>query len=132
MQNSDRLVLRVERDSVCAGDGVDAPHAANFELARDDSVAHAVSAVVRARYLPEIAGGAATWIVRAGDQPLAVVAQQWDAPKFLTEASTRTPLATLADAPALFFRYECQVDPSEVLACLRTGRPLPDRHGRGG
>jgi hypothetical protein len=43
------------------------------------------------------------------------------------------PAATLrrsGGAPDFEVRYWCQVDPERVYERLRTGAPLPDRHGR--
>jgi hypothetical protein len=131
MRNPKLLALNVERDSVSAGDDIDAPHAKNFAYQINDTLAEAVTAIVESGYLSKIAGGKATWIVEASDKPVAVVAQQWELPAFLIEPST-----LLCDyiipkvAKQLFFRYWCQIEPNIVFECLRARRPLPDRYGR--
>lgn len=130
MQVSNRFILNVQRDSVCAGDDVDAPHATRFELALADSIDEAVSLVVQSGYLACIAGGKATWIVEAAGKPLAVVAQQWASPKFLGDSTARLSDCLSPNDTTLFFRYWCQVDASNVFNCLKLGKPLPDRYGR--
>lgn len=130
MRTSKRFALNVERDSVCAGDDIDAPHAKRFAFQPKDTLAEALSVIVEDGYLANIAGGKATWIVEAGEKSLAVVAQQWKSPKFLIDPTTLvTECITLGAPRALFFRYWCQVDPVVVYDCLRLGRPLPDMYG---
>jgi len=130
MATAKPLFLSVKRDSVCAGDDVDAPHARRFEFQSSVTLGDALSAVIKAGYLAKIAGGKATWIVEA-DQPLAVVAEQWDSPEFLVDSSTRlTEYVSLGASKPLFFRYWCQVDPAVVFERLKAGRPLPDMFGR--
>ncbi|MBV9878923.1 MAG: hypothetical protein JO180_00425 [Gemmatirosa sp.] len=118
------------RDSVAAGDDADAPHEWVLSVPPDGTVGDVVDAIVRARYLASIAGGRATWIVE-GAQPIAVVAQQWTAPRWLVApdspvAAARRPTGS----PDFEVRYWCQVDPERVYESLRTGAPLPDRYGR--
>ena len=125
------MPLNVERDSVCAGDDIDAPHAKRFAFRGKDTLAETLSAIVGAGYLANIAGGKATWIVEAAGKPVAVVAQQWDSPEFLIDPATLVADCITPDSPrAIFFRYWCQVDPGVVFKCLRLGRPLPDMYGR--
>lgn len=131
MRSSKRLALNVERDSVCAGDDVDAPHPKRFAYQANDTLAEAVSAIIDAGYLANIAGGKATWIVEAAGRPVAMLAQQWKSPRFLIDPTTLVTDCITAEAPrALFFRYWCQIDPALVFECLRLGRPLPDMYGR--
>jgi hypothetical protein len=125
------LALNVERDSVCAGDDVDAPHAKQFAFRGGDTLADALSAIVGDGYLANISGGKATWIVEAAGKPVAVVAQQWESAEFLIDSATLLTDCITPEAPkAIFFRYWCQVDPAVVFECLRLGRPLPDKYGR--
>jgi hypothetical protein len=131
MRSSEHFSLYVERDSVCAGDEVDAPHAKRFPFQPKDTLAEVLSAIVETRYLANIASGKATWIVEATGKPVAVVAQQWKSPKFLIDPTTLVTDCIIPEAPrGLFFRYWCQIDPAVVFECLRLGRPLPDMYGR--
>lgn len=70
------------RDSVAMGDDVDAPHERVVPLEDHASIGAVVEAMLRTPYLASIVGGRATWIVE-GARPLAVVAQQWAAPRWL-------------------------------------------------
>ncbi|HET7064125.1 MAG TPA: hypothetical protein VFI49_07580 [Rudaea sp.] len=111
--------LYVTRESVAAGDDVDAPHARTFALPQGASLETALATVMSARYLPSISGGLATWSVASGI-PLAVIAQQWPAPRMLFGAGD--DLSVLDRAPGLLrlhFNYHAQLDPEIVLEVLR-------------
>ena len=76
--------------------------------------------VARDGYLPLIAGGCATWIVRTdrGGTPLAVLGQRWtgwDEPTLIIEPSAE--IARVGSA--LFFEYRAQAEVSAVLDELR-------------
>jgi hypothetical protein len=130
MHAGNRVLLNVERDSVCAGDDVDAPHCKRFAFDANVSVVDALSVIIKAGYLARIAGGKATWIVEA-DKPMAVVAEQWSSPAFLIDPATRLVDCVHPNASKpLFFRYWCQVDPAVVFDCLKANKPLPDMYGR--
>jgi hypothetical protein len=124
------LDLVVWRDSVAAGDDADAPHEWLLRVESDASVADVVQQIATARYLASISGGEATWIIQ-GDQPLAVVAQQWTEPRFVVDSEM--PIRDVLNPsarPHVQARYWCQVSPDRVLDCLRTGQPLPDKSSR--
>lgn len=118
------------RDSVAAGDDVDAPHEWAADVPAHATASDVVHAIIGSRYLARIAGGEATWIVE-GERPLAVVAQQWSMPRWLVAPDL--PLSTVrrpSGSPDFEVRYWCQVDPDRVYECLRAGLPLQDRCGR--
>lgn len=128
MNAKNRLTLNVSRDSVCAGDDIDAPHSMQLSVGADETLAKLLSRIVGMPYLASIFGGKATWIVESAI-PLAVVAQQWDRPAYLVDPAVRIVDCVSFDIPRpLFFRYWCRVDPAVVLACLKAGRPLPDKY----
>ena len=131
MRTSKPMILNVERDSVCAGDDNDAPHTKQFSFESNASLTEALSTIVNAGYMACISGGKATWIVEAAGKAVAVVAQQWQSPKFLIDPTTLVGECIIPESPnALFFRYWCQVDPDVVFERLRLGQPLPDMYGR--
>jgi hypothetical protein len=118
------------RDSVAMGDDVDAPHEWVVPLGDHNSIGAVVETMLSTPYLASIIGGRATWIVE-GARPLAVVAQQWAAPRWLVAPEVpASALRRSGGTPDFEVRYWCQVDPDQVYECLRTGAPLPDRHGR--
>ncbi|MER5867512.1 hypothetical protein [Kitasatospora sp. NPDC002040] len=110
--------LQLTRDSVAMGDDVDAPHEASMELPDGTPLREAVAAVVvEGRYLALIAGGRASWIltgagVGAG-AAIAVVAQQWDEPRFLVPADL-APVSSDDGAVHWHFRYLAQRDPEDI------------------
>ena len=113
------MALYATRDSVCAGDDADAPHARTFALQDMRSIEQAIATVNSARYLPSIAGGLATWSVTSG-RPLAVIAQQWAAPRllFLTGQDLQH-LDCSEGMLRLHFNYHAQRDPDLVYEVLR-------------
>ena len=122
------IPLIVWRDSVCAGDDCDAPHELKLAV-QDETLRDVVSELLRKGYLASIAGGKATWILQAS-RPLAVLAQQWEQPRFLVDAEAAVGrYISRGQRPDLRLRYWCQADPDRVFECLRDGRPLPDRYG---
>ena len=117
------------RDSVAAGDDGDAPHEWLLPIAPDATVGDVVHRIAGARYLASIIGGEATWIIE-GDRPLAVVAQQWSAPRFLVDEGTSIRAVVRASGrPHVEARYWVQVSPDRVFDALRAGGPPPDRNG---
>jgi hypothetical protein len=118
------VIVEVDRGSVAAGDDV-LPHAQRIEVPPATSLGDVVAGLLERRFLATIAGGRATWILVA-DRPLAVVAQQWDAPRFLVDASR--PISSFGDGGrvSLMFRYWKQHDPDRVFAELAAGRD-PER-----
>jgi hypothetical protein len=78
------ITLHLTRDSVAAGDDLDAPHRSTL-LVPDDQITEALVAAIHASgYLPRIADGVATWSV-VSDRPLAVIAQQWPEPRMVSD-----------------------------------------------
>lgn len=119
----------VWRDSVAAGDDIDAPHEIELPVEEGASVARVVAKVTAAGYLPDISGGRATWIVEVVSQPIAVVAQQWSEPRYLVpSAQPMAPLIGKSARSQIYFKYWCQADPDAVLECLKNGDPLPNKY----
>ncbi|TWP46866.1 hypothetical protein FKR81_34220 [Lentzea tibetensis] len=101
--------VRVTRDSVAMGDDTNAPHLMFLELLGDPTIEIAVRNVLECPYLATIQGGEATWLVVADGTVHAVVAQQWEAPRWITGRDVRAPAE-------IHFRYLRQEDPEAVLA----------------
>lgn len=121
--------VRVERDSVCMADDIDAPHEIHIESA-DLLVSTICTAIAQMNYLPCISGGKATWIVRTerGGCPLAVIAQQWNSGRLLSAAPAMLASHSENGEPYAFVEYYCQVDPELVYDALEEGRDLPDQY----
>ncbi|MEU8796549.1 hypothetical protein [Spirillospora sp. NPDC048819] len=115
----------MDRGSVAMGDDA-LPHAETIDLPPETSLADVVSYLLDRHFLASIASGRATWILVA-DRPLAVVAQQWDEPRFLVDASR--PISSFGadgNGVSLMFRYWKQRDPDHVFEELAAGRE-PER-----
>ena len=117
------------RDSVAAGDDVDAPHELRIASPGHQSLDSLVTRIIQANYLASIAGGKATWILKSGERALAVVAQQWPAPCFLVPAEAQRTI--LFERRRVRPRVHLLVPgrSGRVFECLANGKPLPDRHG---
>jgi hypothetical protein len=111
--------MRLDRDSVAAGDDVEA-HARELSVDPRRLFVSFLREIVSDGYLPLIEGGHATWIVRTsrrGD-PLAVLAQRrisWDPPTLIIEPSAEVE----AVGSGLYFEYRAQAQASDVVAELR-------------
>jgi hypothetical protein len=111
--------IYLTRDSVAAGDDVDAPHARTITLRNIADVRTLVTAVKGAYPLPKIAGGKATWVLSSGT-PLAVVAQEWSQCELVCwEATDISELDTKAGVLGLHFSYLAQIPPQRAVEVLR-------------
>ena len=123
--------LIIWRDSVCAGDDIDAPHELKVRISPETSLRELVEQFLEGRrYLANVEGGKATWILE-GKRPIAVFALQWDQPRYLVPPESSIASVIDADSvPQFNFRYWCQVDPDVVFNCLQQRKRLPDRYGK--
>ncbi|MEV4758931.1 hypothetical protein AB0J86_28080 [Micromonospora sp. NPDC049559] len=113
------MIINVDRGSVAAGDDA-LPHAQTIELSPETALADVVAHLRDRHFLAVIAGGKATWILVA-DRPLAVVAQQWEQPRFLVDPSRPIGSFAVEGRVALMFRYWKQHDPDHVFEELAAG-----------
>jgi hypothetical protein len=116
------MKLYLTRDSVAAGDDVDAPHLMEIEGPAAEDVSAAIAYVLGIGYLPRISGGKATWSV-ASNRIVAVLAQQWSQPKLLRGYDTSCKGLDVAEGRLrLHFNYHGQEEPETVLKILRRVR----------
>ena len=114
--------LYITRESVAAGDDVDAPRLRTGEISDDSSIEQLIAACLKVSPLPMISGGEATWCL-SSLVPLAVVAQQWEQPRPVWGVSRRIESLDLrGDDLRLHFSYFAQHDPNDVLAVLNNLR----------
>lgn len=114
--------VNVDRSSVAMGDDV-YPHARTIDLPESSTIAEAVAYLRQRRFLATIAGGRATWILEVNGRPVAVIAQQWAEPKFLTGPSDT--LGSFGNEVSLMFRYRAQIDPDDLFDTLEAGEAPP-------
>ncbi len=110
--------VHLDRDSVAAGDDVEAHHEVR-ELDGRRPLERVVAELVRDRYLPRIQGGRACWILRRGRRGdalgvLRIRYGEFDGLRLLRDDNP--PLADIGDS--LFFEYATKQDPDEVFARL--------------
>jgi hypothetical protein len=101
------LVLAVDRDSVHPGDDL-ISHANSVRLDPTATLRIALGAIQTMHYLPGISGDEVSWIICASDQPIGVLAQQWEAPKLVVPIESLVTQFFGGDEPFLFFKYRCQ------------------------
>jgi hypothetical protein len=123
------LTIRIDRDSVHAGDDLE-PHMQSIAAGLDLSVGDLLQQIRSDGYLPRVAGGQATWIVRSSadsSRPIGVLAQQWPQVELLVPADLPLREHFGESAPSLYFSYWCQASPRLVLEAIRDGQALPTR-----
>ena len=114
------MKIEVTRNSVCAGDDIDAPHTIWIEVHPDDTLRDVIALIIEGRrppYLASISGGEATWVA-VSDEPLAVVCQQPMGPYFLFDATTLASEIFSGQTSRFHFEYLVQLDPVFVLQQL--------------
>jgi len=102
------LTIRVTRDSVCAGDDVEAPNEKFVEVNSFTEPEAFMHAVTNAYGMPTIEGGKAAWVVLLNGNRIGVIAQEWNAPK----VSVRE--LQFQESNHVFLRYHAQSDPSTL------------------
>mgnify|MGYP003578192385 CR=1 FL=1 len=110
--------LRLDRHSVAAGDDATA-HDEVIQVDGRRPVSLVIAQNDLSGYLAPIHSRRATWVARRarrGD-PIAVVAQQWDAPRLIIAEDLE--LSAVGDS--MFFEYLAQVDPDEIVSRLAGG-----------
>jgi hypothetical protein len=113
------MEIYVTRDSVAAGDDIDAPHERTFSFPDGMPIEEVIGAIDRSGYLAKIIGGKATWSVVSGF-PIAIVAQQWAKPRPVSwQAVDASSLQKRNGVVGLHFNYHSQQDPDIVLEVLK-------------
>ena len=102
------LTIRVTRDSVCAGDDVEAPNEKLVEVHSFTEPDAFIQAVTTAYGMPLIQGGRAAWVVLLNGDKIGVVAQEWNAPR-----ATKRELQ-FQESNHVFLRYHAQSDPDTL------------------
>jgi hypothetical protein len=119
------IEIVITRESVCAGDDGDAPHRRTVRVPSLTTLDPLLADVLAAAPLPGISGGKATWCV-SSRVPLAVVAQEWPAPRPLSPFPPDWTALDFADNTLrLHFSYFAQQDPATVFDILRRLRLRP-------
>ena len=102
------------RESVCAGDDIYAPHPRTFAVPDGASIEASLALILSSGYLPTISGGRATWSVASGI-PIAIIAQQWAAPRMLfLPSDDLLSLDCTTGVLRLRFNYHAQSDPEII------------------
>jgi len=124
------IEIKVDRDSVCAGDDCQS-HMALLSVSAETALTEVLNLAQNACSLAGIAGGNATWLIDTqgyGKDCVGVVAQQWAEPKLITEQNITAGEIWNGSKGTLFFRYWCQSNPNAVFEAIKSGGELPPRY----
>ena len=124
------IELKVDRDSVCAGDDCQS-HMAALSVPAETALTEVLNLAQKACSLASIAGGNATWLIDTqgyGKGCVGVVAQQWAEPKLTIEKNITAGQIWNSSKGTLFFRYWCQSNPNAVFEAIKSGGELPPRY----
>jgi hypothetical protein len=96
------------------------PHELILEISGPETLRAALENIASRHYLASMSGGKATWIGEASGCPLAVIAQQWSKPKYLSDPDhPLTDYLTVDANPHLQFKYRCQIEPEPFFAAAK-------------
>lgn len=116
--------LRIQRDSVCMGDDM-LSHELEIVFNETISLSELVQLIIqnnslpRIKYLPTISGDKATWVLTYNYRPLAVMAQEWEIPKYLVDKDERLlSFIDFGSHKPIEFQYLAQTDPQMVFERL--------------
>ncbi|NDC37037.1 MAG: hypothetical protein EBZ48_03175 [Proteobacteria bacterium] len=96
------------------GDDVDAPHQKTLSFLFTPSVKKLACGVASSGYLAKIQGGKATWVLRVAGTPVAVIAEQWSAPKYLVAPARKVSEFSKGTVVEVSVDYLVQRDPEVV------------------
>ncbi|MFA5928172.1 MAG: hypothetical protein WC838_02585 [Candidatus Margulisiibacteriota bacterium] len=109
------ITIELRRDSVCAGDDVDGDHLTTLDISADETINSLTRKILDMKYLPTISGGKATWVVRMNDKKIAVLAEQWNEPKFIIDDTLRlADLVSVDKVSRIDLDYCQQADPAHT------------------
>lgn len=132
MNENSQLIVKVSRDSVCAGDDM-TDHKAEFFAEKTATLAQLVQLAVAACPLASISGGKATWVIclpKKQFKHLGVFAQEWAEPKFIVAPETNAEEYFGSKEIHIDFRYWCQANPLAVFSAVNSGSELPSRYSQ--
>lgn len=100
-----------EREGVSAADDLTAPHRKSLKF--DGTIGSLLSAVESE--LPyRIHGGLASWLIRVNEEPIAVIALQWEGPKLLRDHCMIKQCLAMRK-PSVFAEYHGSEPPEELV-----------------
>lgn len=111
--------INLNRSSV-EGAGDLRSHAETIDLSEGTSLGEVVASLRQRGYVPKLDGGKATWVLEAGGEAVAVIAQQWAEPKFVV--NQRKTIGSFGEDVTLEFKYRAQIDPGDLFDTLVEGR----------
>ena len=110
-QKGRNMLIVARRDSVCAGDDIDAPHEQRFSMPATATIMHLFLELEKMRYLPSIAGENERWEAYLNQKLICRFQKDIGNPSFVVPGDT--PLSKFAsDTPEIIvnLRYFCSFD----------------------
>ena len=116
--------IRIRRESVCMGDDV-MDHELEIGFDETSTLEDLIHTLLpkkhlpRIKFLPSISGDKATWVLTYNFQPLAVIAQEWEEPKYLVNKDEiLLNIIDFCSHKTIDFQYLAQIDPDVVFKKL--------------
>ncbi len=108
------LNVVVQRESVCMADDME-DHSIIVKIEEMKTLREFLLYMLNTKYLAKISGGKATWVLCCNDIILAVVAQEWDHPKYLQSPDAKiTKFMEGNSKVEMNFKYLAQINPDKT------------------
>jgi hypothetical protein len=117
---NDTVKINVTRSFVCMADDALGANRIEFSFPLQSNILELVSKIDHLQFLPPISGGEATWLVYNSNKAIALIAQQWDSPKFfINEQESISTLYRGNTGIDIFLDYKMQLDPSRLYNAIK-------------
>ena len=111
------MQVRINRDSVCAGDDVE-DHDEMRRYEPQMKFGYVVQSILNSGFLPIYEGSNAAWIIVVDDKPIGVASGKWLKPKFTINPDTELRSVCVAQPSIIYFQYNCTEDPDILFNAL--------------
>lgn len=111
------MKLKINRDSVCAGDDIDD----HDELRRYEpqmKFAFVIQSILNSGFLPIYEGSEAPWLISVDDKPVGVACGNWPKPRFTIDPDSPLQAICGTELSTVHFHYRCQEGAEALFASI--------------
>ena len=111
------MQVRIDRDSVCAGDDVEA----HDELRRYEpqmKFGYVVQSIIISDFLPIYEGSNAAWLISVDNKQIGVASGKWEKPKFTFNYDVELSSVCTGNPSTLYFHYHSEGEPEKLFESL--------------
>ena len=98
-------IVKVERDSVCMGDDMDAPHSYSFNVSSESTLDEVFKHLEWKRYLASVAGKNHSWEAIIENKSVALFKENNQRPEPAAELSKNVSVYTTGSILSIWFKY---------------------------